>query len=46
MARTVFVVDDDQLVLEVTAAMLDDPGCDVVTASPNFCASADRNVDY
>ena len=33
MARTVLVVDDDPLVLEVTAAMLDDLGCDVVTAS-------------
>ncbi len=33
MARIVLVVDDDPLVLEVTAAMLDNLGCDVVTAS-------------
>ena len=32
MARGVLVVDDDPLVL-VTAAMLDNLGCDVVTAS-------------
>ena len=33
MARTVLVVDDDPLVLEVTAAMLDNLGCEAVTAS-------------
>ena len=33
MTRTVLVVDDDPLVLEVTATMLDNLGCDVVTAS-------------
>jgi two-component system cell cycle response regulator CpdR len=53
MARTVLVVDDDPLVLEVTAAMLDDIGCDVVTASTGkqalvltLDASADRNINH
>ena len=32
MSRTVLVVDDDPDVLEVVAAMLEDLGCDVVTA--------------
>jgi CheY-like chemotaxis protein len=32
MCRRVLVVDDDALVLEVTAAMLNDLGCEVVTA--------------
>jgi CheY-like chemotaxis protein len=32
MGRRVLVVDDDALILEVTAAMLDDLGCEVVTA--------------
>ena len=32
MVRKVLVVDDDALVLEVTATMLDDLGCEVVTA--------------
>ena len=32
MGRKVLVVDDDALVLEVTAVMLDDLGCEVVTA--------------
>jgi len=30
--RTVLVVDDDPMVLEVTASMLEDLGCEVVTA--------------
>ena len=33
MARTVLVVDDDPLVLDVTAEMLQDLGCNVVTAA-------------
>jgi two-component system cell cycle response regulator CpdR len=33
MARTVLVVDDEPLVLDVTAWMLEDMGCDVVTAT-------------
>ena len=32
MARTVLVVDDDPIVLDVTAAMLADIGCETVTA--------------
>jgi hypothetical protein len=32
MGRRVLVVDDDALVLETTAEMLDDLGCEVVTA--------------
>jgi CheY-like chemotaxis protein len=34
MARTVLVVDDDPVVLDVTSAMLNDLGCHTVTA-PN-----------
>lgn len=33
MARTVLVVDDDPLVLEVAADMLNDLGCEVVMAA-------------
>jgi CheY-like chemotaxis protein len=33
MARTVLVVDDEPMVLDVTASMLEDLGCDVVTAT-------------
>jgi two-component system cell cycle response regulator CpdR len=33
MARTVLVVDDEPLVLDVTACMLEDLGCNVVTAT-------------
>jgi two-component system cell cycle response regulator CpdR len=33
MARTVLVVDDEPLVLEVIATMLEDLGCRVVTAT-------------
>ena len=32
MNRVVLVVDDEPMVLEVTATMLEDPGCEVVTA--------------
>jgi hypothetical protein len=32
MSRVVLVVDDEPLVLEVTAAMLEDIGCEVITA--------------
>ena len=38
MSRTVLVVDDDPNVLEVVAAMLDDLGCDVVTAESGRAA--------
>ena len=33
MARVVLVVDDDPLVLDVTASMLEDFGCEVITAA-------------
>lgn len=33
MSRVVLVVDDEPLVLEVTVSMLEDMGCDVVTAA-------------
>ncbi len=33
MARVVLLVDDDPMVLEVTAILLEDLGCDVVTAT-------------
>ena len=38
MARTVLVVADDPLVLEVTADMLKDLGCEVVTAASGMDA--------
>ena len=38
VARTVLVVDDDPLVLEVTADMLKDLGCEVVTAASGMDA--------
>ena len=39
VARTVLVVDDDPLVLEVTADMLKDLGCEVVTAASGMDAA-------
>ncbi len=33
MGRRVLVVDDDPLVLDVMASMLEDIGCDVVTVA-------------
>jgi two-component system, cell cycle response regulator CpdR len=33
LARTVLVVDDEPLVLDVTASMLEELGCEVVTAA-------------
>ncbi len=33
MSRRVLVVDDDPLILDVTAAMLEDLGCEVITAN-------------
>jgi two-component system, cell cycle response regulator CpdR len=38
MSRTVLVVDDDPDVLEVVAAMLEDLGCNVVTAESGRAA--------
>jgi CheY-like chemotaxis protein len=49
VARTVLVVDDDPLVLEVTADMLEDLGCEVVTAASGLDAlerlSENANID-
>jgi CheY-like chemotaxis protein len=36
MSRVVLVVDDEPLVLDVTASMLEDLGCDVVTAASAY----------
>ena len=33
MSRVVLVVDDESLVREVTATMLENPGCEVITAA-------------
>ena len=44
MVRTVLIVDDDPLVLEVTATMLDNLGCDVVTASTGKELNATRGA--
>jgi two-component system, cell cycle response regulator CpdR len=45
MARTVLVVDDESLVLEVIAAMLEDMGCRVVTATTGAEALAKLAAD-
>lgn len=49
MARVVLVVDDDPLVLGVTASMLEDFGCEVLTAASGYEAletlSNDRLVE-
>jgi two-component system, cell cycle response regulator CpdR len=49
LSRVVLVVDDEPLVLEVTAAMLGDIGCEVVTAGNGDDAlaklSADERID-
>jgi two-component system, cell cycle response regulator CpdR len=45
MARTVLVVDDEPLVLEVIAAMLEDLGCEVVTAASAIEALAKLAAD-
>jgi CheY-like chemotaxis protein len=41
MSRTVLVVDDEPPVLDVTAAMLEELGCKVVTAADAFEALAE-----
>jgi two-component system, cell cycle response regulator CpdR len=49
LSRVVLVVDDEPLVLEVTAAMLGDIGCEVVTAANGDDAlaklAADERID-
>jgi two-component system cell cycle response regulator CpdR len=46
MARTVLVVDDEPLVLEVIAAMLEDMGCRVVTATTGAEALTKLSADH
>jgi two-component system, cell cycle response regulator CpdR len=49
MSRRVLVVDDDPLMLDVTAATLEDLGCDVVTADAGPVAleklAADERIE-
>jgi two-component system cell cycle response regulator CpdR len=49
MSRRVLVVDDDPLVLDVTASMLEDLGCEVVTADAGPAAleklAADERIE-
>jgi CheY-like chemotaxis protein len=45
MARTVLVVDDEPLVLEVIATMLEDLGCRVVTATTAVEALSKLSAD-
>ncbi len=46
MSRVVLVVDDDPDVLQVIAAMLEDIGCDVVTAETGFQALEHINRNH
>ena len=45
MSRRVLVVDDEPLLLELTASMLEDLGCEVVTASCGADALAKLKAD-
>ena len=49
LSRVVLIVDDDPLVLDVTASLLDDFGCDVVTAGNGYDAleslSANQRIE-
>ena len=45
MSRVVLVVDDDPLVLDVTASMLEDLGCEVVTAHGGSDALSKLSAD-
>jgi two-component system cell cycle response regulator CpdR len=45
MSRLVLVVDDEPLILELTGSMLEDLGCEVVTASCGVDALAKLNAD-
>ena len=49
MPRVVLVVDDEPLILDVTASMLEDLGCEVVTAASGNDAlqklSLDRRIE-
>lgn len=45
MARVVLVVDDEPLILDVTASMLEDLGCEVVTAASGNDALRKLSID-
>ena len=45
MGRTVLVVDDEPTVLDATASMLEDLGCEVVTATNGADALAELEAD-
>jgi two-component system cell cycle response regulator CpdR len=45
MSRLVLVVDDEPLILELTASMLEDLGCEVVTADCGADALAKLKAD-
>jgi two-component system cell cycle response regulator CpdR len=45
MSRVVLVVDDEPLVLAITASMLEDLGCEVVTAANALQALAALSAD-
>ena len=45
MSRVVLVVDDEPLILAVTASMLEDLGCEVVTAGNAQAALATLSAD-
>ena len=45
MSRVVLLVDDDSLVLDVAASMLEDVGCEVVTAAGGAEALEKLSID-
>ena len=45
MSRVVLLVDDDSLVLDVAASMLEDIGCEVVTAAGGAEALKKLSID-
>ena len=45
MSRVVLLVDDDPLVLDVAASMLEDIGCEVVTAAGGADALEKLSID-
>jgi two-component system, cell cycle response regulator CpdR len=45
LARVVLVVDDDPLVLDVTASMLEDFGCEVITSASGHDALEKLSID-
>jgi two-component system cell cycle response regulator CpdR len=45
LSRVVLVVDDESLVLDTTTSMLEDLGCEVITATNGFDAMAKLAAD-